>query len=101
MSAAPVHVVAKGNRILRRFAELNAIDSQSARSLEELNLRRSVLFLRLQRRGVIVSPTPDHYYLDAEMAARWQRFRRISMLISLSMVLLAWGVWMAWGQSGG
>jgi len=71
MTAPVVHHMQ--NRVMARFHRADAVRPDSARTLEELGQRESLVFKYLCRRGVIVQAGPGRFYLDP---VREQEFRR-------------------------
>ena len=51
-------------RLLRRFRDAGAIDPFRAVTLESLGERRTWIFTRMERRGVLIDAGDARYYLD-------------------------------------
>lgn len=75
-------------RLVRAFAERQAHNAQSARTLAELDLRDSRLLRRMQKRGVVKVVTDGRYYLDLERWSEFKQARRRRVLIVLAAVAL-------------
>lgn len=86
--AAPVIAVAaialRRKRILGKFRGLGALSAESARSRQDLGTRRSMVFRRMERLGVLVDCGDEHYYLDenAEERERHRRHRRAAWILA-------------------
>jgi hypothetical protein len=86
MSAAAV-IVARQNKLIRRFREAGATAPNFARSPEDLGCRNSWLFRRLVTRGVFVETKPGRYYVDETAADNFVRVRRAKALGMLAIVV--------------
>jgi hypothetical protein len=87
LSALPLAVMAwKMWRMFGRFREAGAIAPESARLLGELNLEPSRTLARLQRRGLIRELPDGRYYLDEVAYERWDRRRRLILVVVLSLI---------------
>ena len=75
MSAAAV-IVARQNKLIRRFWEAGATAPKFARSPEDLGCRNSWIFRRLVTRGVFEETKPSLYYVDEVAADNFVRVRR-------------------------
>lgn len=91
MSGAAV-IVAKQNRLMRRFREAEATCPKTALTLEQMRCPDSWIFRRLMARGVFVEATPGRYYIDEAAADDFVRMRRARMLWILAVVLALCGL---------
>jgi len=86
--AAPAIAAAAVNlrrrRILGKFRALGALSADSARSREDLGTRRSLIFRRMEKLGVLIDRGDEHYYLDenAEERERHRRQRRATWILA-------------------
>lgn len=76
----------KMRRTFVRFREAGATSPESARSLGELDLEPSRILARLQRRGLIRELPDGRYYLDEVAYERWDRRRRLILVVVLSLI---------------
>ena len=83
-------IVAKQNRIMRRFREAGATDSESAQTLEEIGCQPSFLFSRFLRYGVLVEASGRRYYMDVEKERAFRTRRKRIVLLMLGVVLALW-----------
>jgi hypothetical protein len=86
MSAAAV-IVARQNKLIRRFRDAGATAPEFARSPEDLGCRNSWIFRRLVTRGVFLEAKPGRYYVDEVAAETFLRVRRARALGMLAIVL--------------
>src|SRR5215210_498099 len=86
-------VVWRMRALIRRFQELNAVSPDSSVSLDVLDVRRSGIFRRLVRRGVI-GTNGDRYYLDTERYQQWRAARRRRAFVAFAVIAAAFMV--AW-----
>jgi hypothetical protein len=87
----------KLRRLVRAFDERQAYNPQTARTLDELGVRESRVFRRLQNRGVIAVVTGGKYYFDRD---RWDEFkrdrkRRVLIVLAVLAVALASLIWLS------
>lgn len=73
---------------VRRFTDTGTTNPQSAKTLEELNLRRRMFFNRLLNRGVLIETSPGRYYLDENNLIEYKKVRRTWALIILGILIL-------------
>jgi len=97
MSGEAAIIIAMQNRIMNRFMDHNAVSPEQAKTIEDLGLKKNLLFNKLLRRGVLVQTPDERYYIIPEKAAQYKRRRRIIILIVMAVVLAAFGliVWLA------
>ena len=83
-AVAAAAVAAKRRKILGKFRGLGALSAESARSFQDLGLRRSLIFRRMVSAGVLVGCGDDRYYLDenAEERDRHRRQRRAGWILA-------------------
>ncbi|HKI01523.1 MAG TPA: hypothetical protein VKK31_06045 [Thermoanaerobaculia bacterium] len=85
--ALPVAILAWRIRaLLRRFETLHAVSPDSAVSLDELNVRNSVIFRRFVKRGVIGKVGEDRYYLDRDRQQEWMKVRRKRAVVVVTVI---------------
>lgn len=84
---AAIIVVAVNKRLINRFKDTGATNPNSARSLDELNTRRSLIFRRYVRRGILIEFN-SRYYLDEQRLAEYKSKKR-RILIPVIILLLA------------
>ncbi|HEX9972969.1 MAG TPA: hypothetical protein VGD14_12940 [bacterium] len=86
----------KRRRIINAFRQIGATSSESARSLEDVGLSKSVLLEIQKLRGVLVEVAPNRFYLDEIREREVARFRR-----TLLAALVVFVIVVAWYFSGG
>ena len=86
----------KRRRIISAFRNAGATSSESARSLEDVGLSKSVLLEIQKLRGVLVEVAPNRFYLDEIREREVARFRR-----TLLAALVVFVIVVAWYFSGG
>jgi hypothetical protein len=84
--SAPV-VIAKQNRLMRRYRQAGATAPESACVPEDIGCRDSWVFRRMVFRGVFVEAKPGQFYIDEIAAGEFVRLRRARMLWWLAIVL--------------
>jgi hypothetical protein len=82
-----VIIVAKTKKIIRSFINSGATSPAKARTTEELNIRRSGIFNRLVRRGVLVE-IADRFYIHEQNLIAYNSRRRTIMIAVLAILLL-------------
>lgn len=88
---APVIISRKRRRIINTFREAGATSSESAKSLEDIDLSKSVLLEIQKLRGIIVKVEQNRFYLDEMQERKVERFRRILAVVLIALVvLIAW-----------
>lgn len=84
---AAIIVSKKRRQIIDAFRKSGTVSSESAKTLEEIDLNDSVL-LKVQRmRNVIVEAKPNHFYLD-EVKEKEAARSRIIFVISVIIIIL-------------
>ena len=83
-----VFILVKIRSIISQFKNSSTIDTFSAKSLDELNIRRGAIFNKLQKRGVIVEVTANRYYLNEENLVKYNEKRRKVAIFSLLILIL-------------
>ena len=86
-SPAPM-IVAKTRKFVRRFEEANATSARNARTLEELNLRRSLIFMRYLKLGVFIEASPQRYFLSHENLYGYNERRRKRMTVVFAVLAI-------------
>lgn len=69
-----------------RFREAGATSPESSKSLADLGLEPSRTLARLQRRDLIRELPDGRYYLDEVAYERWDRRRRLILVVVLSLI---------------
>ena len=82
---AVISILRRERKLVRRFREIGATTPASARTLEELHLRRGVGVHRLRNRAVIREAEPDRFYLDEEV---WEAIGRTRRQVSIAVLCL-------------
>jgi hypothetical protein len=80
-----ISILRRERKLVRRFREVGATTPASARTLEELHLRRGVGVHRLRNRAVIREAEPDRFYLDEEV---WEAIGRTRRQVSIAVLCL-------------
>lgn len=73
---------------VRRFTDTGTTYPQVAKTPEELNIRRRMLFNRLLHRGVLIETSPGRFYLDENNLIEYKKVRRSWALIILGILIL-------------
>ncbi len=83
-------IAVKRKKILAKFRDLGALSPDSAKSSQDLGFRRSLLFRRMVRTGVLVDCGDGRYYLDETTQERDQhrRRRRAAWLVAVAIVAM-------------
>lgn len=81
-------VAARIKRDINRFVKAEAFSEKSARTTEELGVRKGFLFNRLVNQGVFIETSGHRYYLHLENLAAYQQSRRRRALIALAIILV-------------
>ena len=89
MSVATV-IHMKMNRYIRIFRTAGAIDPSHAINPVEHGVRKSLIFIRLVRQGIIISVNDDLYYLDEEKESAHRR--RKQMIVAIVLLLITVGI---------
>jgi hypothetical protein len=82
---AVISILRRERKLVRRFREVGATTPASARTLEELHLRRGVGVHRLRNRAIIREAEPDRFYLDEEV---WEAVGRTRRQVSIAVLCL-------------
>ncbi len=82
-------IVMRQNRYIRVFRQAAANSPDTARALDELQLRDSRIFRRMTSRGVFVETAGNRWYLSVPAAEAFIRRRRRIMLafVAVGIVL--------------
>lgn len=87
MSSAASVVIRRQNQYIDRFNRLGATDAEHAIYPEEVNIRRSFLFIRMVDRGVFVPCQDGRYYIDNQAAVRFKDMRRQRLMAVLIVII--------------
>jgi hypothetical protein len=83
-----VSILRNERKAVRRFREAGATGPLSARTLEELHLRRTLAIRRLHDRAVIREAEAEKFYVDEPVwEALGRSRRRVSVAVLCLMVL--------------
>lgn len=74
-------VAGKINRTIRSFDQAGAYTERSARTPEDLGVRKGVIFNRLVNQGVLIELSLQRYFLHRENLAAYQNTRRKRAII--------------------
>jgi hypothetical protein len=86
-------VVMQQNRLIRRFRDVEATETESARTLTEIGCRNSWVFRRMVARGVFIETADSRFYLDEDAKRRFVKRRRRVMFIFLAVAILLFSIW--------
>ena len=84
----PLIVAMNVRKNINRFRNTGTTTPQASKTPEELNLRRSLIFQRLQRRNVIIETSPGRYYLHEDNLAEYVKAKRTLVLIIFAVLIL-------------
>ena len=96
-AGAALAVAHKLRNIMATFVEHGAVRPESARTLQQLDLKDSRLLRKLQKKGVVIATQDQRYYLDRTGKERYRLAKKARALI-LSTVVLAAVLFMMWFQ---
>ena len=88
-------IAARRRSIIRRFRAAGAHTVDSARTLAEIGIHRSLLLNMMARRRVLVRLADDRWWLD-ETAERADRRRRL-LILAIILSLVAIGIFVLSG----
>jgi hypothetical protein len=84
------YVIIKQNEYIRKFKKADAASPATARTLDELRIRKTPIFRRLLEKGVFAEAGEDRYYIDLDQAAEFLALRRkFAFFVGLAIALLA------------
>jgi len=84
-----VIVIVRFKRFINRFRETGTTSPQTAKTLEELNLKHRFIFKRLLMRNVLIETYADRYYLDEQNLLKYNNKRRMIMFtVILALAIL-------------
>jgi len=93
-------ILALQKRLVRKFQEAGATRPRQAAPLPDLGVRRSFVFKKLLKKGILREAEGERYYLDEEAAGRHFRRARIGIFTAVGIALfvllvyLIFGVWL-------
>ena len=87
MSIIPIIIAARQNQYIRTFRQAGALSPGTAIKLKDYKLRKSIIFDKLLRQGVVAPAGEDRYYLDQQREEEVRK-RRIPLLIALLVIVL-------------
>ena len=87
------YIIIKQNEYLRKFRRAGATDPNLARTLDELGIKPSYIFLRMEGSDVFrPGRRPETYYIDESAAVDFLAARRrralYSILLAIALVAL-------------
>ncbi|MBS4056961.1 MAG: hypothetical protein KKD74_03290 [Bacteroidetes bacterium] len=87
-----VHV----NRMIQKFRDKGALSAETARDLDELEVKRRQLFHRLVQRRIFIEAAPQKYYLNQPKLLIYNKKRRIMVITILlfTIYLLITGIYL-------
>ena len=85
---AVISILRRERKLVRRFRQSGATAPASARTLDELHLRRGGAMHRLRNRAVIREAEPDRFYFDEEVWQALGRTRRQASIAVLCLIIL-------------
>lgn len=71
------------NRMIQKFREKGALSAETARDLEELQVKRRLLFHRMVQRRIFIEAAPQKYYLNEPKLLIYNKKRRIMVITIL------------------
>lgn len=88
MSAAAI-ITIRRKRLVRRFREVGATDSEHAVTPEALGERRSWIFDQMTKHGVFLPTQDGRFFMDDRAASKflWQRRMRALLLGGMLLVV--------------
>jgi hypothetical protein len=86
-SMVAILVVIRTKSILNKFRNTGTTAAYTAKTLEDLGLRQSLIFMRFLRRSVIIQVSGNKYYLNEENLTEYRNERR-RLLIPILLILL-------------
>jgi transcriptional regulator of aromatic amino acid metabolism len=90
-------ILAIQKRLVRKFRESCATVPRQATTLEELGLRRSFLFKRMEKKGIFRIAEGDRYYLDEDATEGHFRRAKIGIFVAVGIALIALLVYLFFG----
>lgn len=78
----------KKRKIIRKFREAGAYTIDFAKSLKDLDLKNSMILIKLKRHGVIVDAGDKNYYLDERALMQYRLKRTKWGMVLLFLILL-------------
>ncbi len=87
-ATAATVVAARINKYIRRLREKGATSPEKAVTLEDIHMRRSLIFRRLVKREVIVRKGEDKYWLNLQNLESYRKSRRKVVAFFLLLLLL-------------
>ncbi len=84
-----VFILVKFRSIINQFKNSSTTDAFSAKSLEELNIRRGGIFNRLVNHGVLIQTEEGRYYLSEENLDKYNKKRRKIALFSIVVLAVS------------
>lgn len=81
-------IIARQNKYIRTLKQLEATSARKSINLEEYGIRKSLIFNKLMREGIIIQTYHNRYYLDVAKEEE-QRQRRRSIIIMLLILIIS------------
>ena len=80
-----ISILRRERTVVRRFREAAATAPAAARTLDEMQMRRTAGLRRLRHRAVIREAAPERFYLDEEV---WEAVGRSRRRVSIAVLCL-------------
>jgi hypothetical protein len=84
----PLIIALKIRKIIKKFKDSQTTTPQTAKSLDEINIKRRFIFNRLLKNKVIIEVNFDRYYLNEANIKDYNKRRRRKVIIAISLLLL-------------
>ena len=82
-------ILVRIRKIIEKFKSTNTKSPGASKTLDVLNIKRSFIFKRLLKRGVLIETNYNRFYLDEENLITYNnRRRRIMIAVVLVMIIL-------------
>jgi len=82
--------------MIQKFRDKGALSAETARDLDELEVKRRQLFHRLVQRRIFIEAAPQKYYLNQPKLLIYNKKRRIMVITILlfTIYLLITGIYL-------
>lgn len=80
-------MIAKQNRYTRVLKQSGAISAGKSIKLEEYGLKKSLVFNKLLRRGIIIQTYDGRYYLDVSKEEEERRRKQLIVIMVLIFII--------------
>lgn len=89
MNGAVIAIAAKTRKYRRVFKNANATSPETSILPEEYGIRKSLIFNKMVREGVLVALNKERYYLNERRDNEVRKKRQTIVLIFLAFLLIA------------